>query len=299
MFRVSSSSCLCPIHWFSREWRYSWSSGDRRCANYIWVINKYIAYYGAVYITGLTVGCGDSEWLYLPAAVVAEVEAVRNNRKCFQISIENSTWHYNNMKIYPWLAGPAQCTWPDTGHQYDFWYPSAQKNRELLWCQLCRHRQCKRFWNLKLNHVIQYDAFWKSRLKNDSDTHWERNRSVRWWYHWNRRSDCRDMWWRCSQRLRPGRGTPSQTLLCNAEITNKFALNIMLQLIDLLHKPHNAPVIFHSMHNSVTEMSTCFRLMKPFTSMRQVIIWIIAGLVLIALLGTNFSEIWMKIQQYS
>ena len=42
MFLVSSCSCLCPIYWsqvLSREWRCSWSSADRRCSNFIWVIN--------------------------------------------------------------------------------------------------------------------------------------------------------------------------------------------------------------------------------------------------------------------
>ena len=36
-----------PIHWshgLSREWRCSWSSADRRCSNYTWVINRFIAY---------------------------------------------------------------------------------------------------------------------------------------------------------------------------------------------------------------------------------------------------------------
>ena len=53
MFVVSSCSWLCPIHWshvFSREWRCSWSSADRRCSNYIWVINNFIGYKGAPYI---------------------------------------------------------------------------------------------------------------------------------------------------------------------------------------------------------------------------------------------------------
>ena len=47
MFFVSSFSCLCSIHWsqvLSREWRYSWSNADRRCSNYIWMINDFIAY---------------------------------------------------------------------------------------------------------------------------------------------------------------------------------------------------------------------------------------------------------------
>ena len=55
MFLVSSCSCLCPIQWsqvLSREWRCSWS---RRCSNYIWVIDNFIAYWSASYIRDLTV----------------------------------------------------------------------------------------------------------------------------------------------------------------------------------------------------------------------------------------------------
>ena len=43
----------CPIYWsqvLSREWRCSWSSADKRCSNYIWMINNFIACYGATYI---------------------------------------------------------------------------------------------------------------------------------------------------------------------------------------------------------------------------------------------------------
>ena len=49
----SSYNGLCPIHWnqvLSREWRCSWSSADRRCSNYIWVINSFITYWGACYL---------------------------------------------------------------------------------------------------------------------------------------------------------------------------------------------------------------------------------------------------------
>ena len=56
MFLVLSCSCLCPIHWsqvLSQEWRCSWSSADRRCSNYIWVINSFIAYWGVPCIRGL------------------------------------------------------------------------------------------------------------------------------------------------------------------------------------------------------------------------------------------------------
>ena len=53
MFLLSSCSRLCPIYWsqvLSWEWRCSWSSADRRCSNYIWVINNLIAYEGVTYI---------------------------------------------------------------------------------------------------------------------------------------------------------------------------------------------------------------------------------------------------------
>ena len=46
MVFVSSHSCLCAIHWIqvlNREWSCSWSNADRRCSNYIWVINNFIA----------------------------------------------------------------------------------------------------------------------------------------------------------------------------------------------------------------------------------------------------------------
>ena len=58
MILVSSCICLWPIYWsqvLSREWRCSWSSADRWCSNYIWVINNLIAYWGATYIRDLMV----------------------------------------------------------------------------------------------------------------------------------------------------------------------------------------------------------------------------------------------------
>ena len=44
--RPASQSTLL-IHWsqvLSREWRCSWSNADRRCSNYIWLINNCITY---------------------------------------------------------------------------------------------------------------------------------------------------------------------------------------------------------------------------------------------------------------
>ena len=60
MLLVSYCSCLYPIRWsqvLSWEWGCSWSSADRRCSNYIWVINNLITYWSASYIRDLTVTC--------------------------------------------------------------------------------------------------------------------------------------------------------------------------------------------------------------------------------------------------
>ena len=55
----------CPIYWsqvLSQEWRCSWSSADRWCSNYIWVISKFIAYKGVAYIRGFTVNASQHVW---------------------------------------------------------------------------------------------------------------------------------------------------------------------------------------------------------------------------------------------
>ena len=58
MLLESACSCLRATYWsqvLSGEWRCSWSSADRRCSNYIWLINNLIVYKGAAYIRDLTV----------------------------------------------------------------------------------------------------------------------------------------------------------------------------------------------------------------------------------------------------
>ena len=55
---VSFCSCLCPIHWsqvLSQDWRCNWSSADRRCSSYVWMMNNVIAYQVAFCIRGLTI----------------------------------------------------------------------------------------------------------------------------------------------------------------------------------------------------------------------------------------------------
>ena len=61
----------------SGEWRCSWSSTDRRCSNYIWVINNLIAYLGASYIRDLTVVFFLSYIRRLKKFIILEVEKVK------------------------------------------------------------------------------------------------------------------------------------------------------------------------------------------------------------------------------
>ena len=58
MLLESACSFLHATYWsqmLSGEWRCSWSSANRPCSNYIWLINNLIAYKGASYIRDLTV----------------------------------------------------------------------------------------------------------------------------------------------------------------------------------------------------------------------------------------------------
>ena len=53
MFYLSSCNCLCWTHCSQVE-NEKWNGVDRRCSNYIWVINNFIAHSGVAYISGLT-----------------------------------------------------------------------------------------------------------------------------------------------------------------------------------------------------------------------------------------------------
>ena len=69
MFLVLSCSWLFTIYWsqvLSREWGCSWSSADRRCPNYIWVINNWIVYQGTPYIRDLMVFLFDLDRAFSP-----------------------------------------------------------------------------------------------------------------------------------------------------------------------------------------------------------------------------------------
>ena len=77
MILISSCSCLWPIQRnqvLSWEWRCSWSSADRWCTNYIWVINNFTAYYSATYIRGFMV--------HLPTSFMATSLALGQSYDC-------------------------------------------------------------------------------------------------------------------------------------------------------------------------------------------------------------------------
>ena len=73
-FLISSCSCLHAIYWsrvLSQERRCSLISLDRRCSNYIWVINDWIINKGATYIRRLMIRC--FKFSLRPANIWAEV----------------------------------------------------------------------------------------------------------------------------------------------------------------------------------------------------------------------------------
>ena len=106
MFLVLQSR-LCSMHWHQvliREWRCSWRSADRRCSNYICVINNFIAYLCAAYIKGLAVyglSLGPSNWI-TPRGGTPSFDSVDYGvRYCFfsdSLLINGfkhtHTWHY-------------------------------------------------------------------------------------------------------------------------------------------------------------------------------------------------------------
>ena len=72
---VLQFSLLNPL--LTREWRCSWSSADRRCSNYIWVVNDYIPYKGATYIRDLT---------------VCDSNTIITSKRCFDMMIVLVPW---------------------------------------------------------------------------------------------------------------------------------------------------------------------------------------------------------------
>ena len=160
MFLVSSCSCLCAIHWshvLSREWRCSWSSADRRCSNYICMVNNFITYGCACYIRDLMVHCQpvvatvvadvlQDVWLTIPCNHAAFLLHLHKTIKC----------NHSSLMTYPCSneqgksEGFDSCDRPsnlklDSNRQFfclcdsEIWWMTLQNNRAPLLCyfKLC------------------------------------------------------------------------------------------------------------------------------------------------------------------
>ena len=124
MLLVSFCSCLYPIRWsevLGWEWRCSWSSADRRCSNYIWVINNLIAYQSVSSIRNLTVR------LWCPFVLPGS----QNHSQSVII-------------IYTAISPFLFSVFPVAGSEWQWWQEDVQAGRFLQHYQYCfanQHRE--------------------------------------------------------------------------------------------------------------------------------------------------------------
>ena len=108
MILISSCSCLCPNHWsqvLSREWRCSWSSADRRCSNYIWVISNFNADQGAAYIRRLTEYIYIYTYIYIwlvwfPTRRFQGDASRKQEETCGLVNLHNNVMAWNRFPYY-------------------------------------------------------------------------------------------------------------------------------------------------------------------------------------------------------
>ena len=144
MFLVSCCSCLRSINWsqvLSWEWRCSWSSADRRCSNYIWVINNFIAYKGATYIRGFTVVIQWPDCICLTTThVLQNILPLFNEDEMFlRLQIHDV---YNNKLCYASAVAVTNSGYSACDCQI--------KSRKLACCIICPFVIFKSIWGLKL-----------------------------------------------------------------------------------------------------------------------------------------------------
>ena len=149
MILVSSCSCLCPIHWnqvLNREWRCSWSSADRRCSNYIWVISNLIAYKGATYIRDLTV-------IVLPCLCLKALAAL-----CFRVvcpSVLPCDW-----PLPRWLTHHPSCAQRGFQAFFFFWNLANHWFNEQLVTYLVPNHYPSQLTYSKLDLGINHSKIW-------------------------------------------------------------------------------------------------------------------------------------------
>ena len=150
MFLVSTCSCLCPVHWsqvLSGEWRCSWSSAGRRCSNYIWVMNNFIAQLDATHKGFMVIFLGQVfriqyhvanhrfQW-FMNIHMLILLHTHKLNDKYtssvgFWWGFFPSTLHH---EVYPWDRTAPSHTWVGS------WSNSAVKGRYRNWKSHCPHR---------------------------------------------------------------------------------------------------------------------------------------------------------------
>ena len=119
MIIVSCYTVVCPISWspvLSREWRCSWSSADRWCSNYIWVINKFIDCYGVPYIRDLTVSQIQSVYRWLSARALEIPQSCANPSLSF-----NCNTNEDKMIIAKFVISFAWIEWKISSHMNGDW----------------------------------------------------------------------------------------------------------------------------------------------------------------------------------
>ena len=124
MCHASHCSCLWVIDWslvLSWEWRCSWSSADRRCSNYICVINNCAAYQGATYIRDLTVIW--TSWTFL------------------DLIIQNGVIKHDRIMTFGYLISHRPHKFPGTGVRHPLmtaacikWLRNTTRPSETSWC---------------------------------------------------------------------------------------------------------------------------------------------------------------------
>ena len=108
----------------SWEWRCSWSSADRLCSNYIWVINNFIAYLGAPYIRDFTVLLWGEMGIRMHCCFIS----------LLQCSINGASFH-NCLTTTTFTRGP-QC-WPSGIVVAAHWSRESRVYRRLTSLLLC------------------------------------------------------------------------------------------------------------------------------------------------------------------
>ena len=86
----------------SREWRCSWSSADRRCANYIWVINNCIAYEGAAYVRGVTVYYTPPRWWLITVVTLSVNRGPESSLTALYCGIPIRVWPVVVVRLLCW-----------------------------------------------------------------------------------------------------------------------------------------------------------------------------------------------------